>query len=93
MYKSIEDLAIGRCASARMTTRTELFSTSLTDLRKASFPRVHANIRLSPVAEESMVIIEKLRDDHGRPDDDPRHPDIDAGHAWPLSTQQHSERG
>jgi hypothetical protein len=38
----------------------------------------------SRLAEACLVEIEELRDEHGRVDDEPRHPDISSGQPWPI---------
>jgi hypothetical protein len=38
----------------------------------------------SRLAESCLVEIEELRDEHGRVDDEPRHPDISSDQPWPI---------
>jgi hypothetical protein len=57
----------------------------LTALRQQLFGIAAANEPRSALAERCLIAIEKLRDEHGRIDDEPRHPDIDSGQAWPLT--------
>jgi len=62
----------------------EEFSVSLTELRRELFGLALANDAHSQLAESCLVEIEELRDEHGRVDDEPRHPNIASGHPWPL---------
>jgi hypothetical protein len=61
----------------------EEFSVSLAELRKELFGLTLANDSQSRIAEACLVEIEELRDEHGRVDDEPRHPDISSGQPWP----------
>jgi hypothetical protein len=62
----------------------EEFSVSLAELRRELFGLALANDAQSRLAESCLVEIEELRDEHGRVDDEPRHPDISSGQPWPL---------
>jgi hypothetical protein len=57
--------------------------TGLAALRKQLFGLLAANDGQSKLAERCLIAIEELRDEHGRIDDEPRHPDIDSGRPWP----------
>jgi hypothetical protein len=62
----------------------EEFSVSLAGLRQQLFGIVLANEARSALAERCLISIEKLRDEHGRVADEPRHPDLESGRAWPI---------
>ncbi|UWU70562.1 NACHT domain-containing NTPase [Bradyrhizobium sp. NC92] len=62
----------------------EEFSVSLAELRRDLFKLALANGPQSRLAEACLVEIEELRDEHGRIDDEPRHPDISSGQRWPV---------
>jgi hypothetical protein len=62
----------------------EEFSVSLAELRRELFGLALANDAQSRLAEACLVEIEELRDEHGRVDDEPRHPDISSGQPWPI---------
>ena len=38
------------------------------------------------VAARVLNAISKIRDEHGSPDNVPRHPDLASGRAWPMLT-------
>jgi hypothetical protein len=62
----------------------EEFSVSLAEFRRELFGLALANDAQSRLAESCLVEIEELRDEHGRVDDEPRHPDMSSGQPWPL---------
>jgi hypothetical protein len=62
----------------------EEFSVSLEGLRRELFAIVLANNTQSVLADECLAAFDKLRDECGRIDDEPRHPDIGSGKPWPL---------
>jgi len=62
----------------------EEFSVSLAELRRELFRLALAKNAQSRLAEACLVEIEELRDEHGRIDDEPRHPDISSGQPWPI---------
>lgn len=62
----------------------EEFSVSLAELRRDLFRLALANGPRSRLAEACLIEIEELRDEHGRIDDEPRHPDISSGQPWPV---------
>jgi hypothetical protein len=57
---------------------------SLAALREQLLGIAMASEALSTLAERCLISVEKLRDEHGRIDGEPRHPDIDSGQAWLL---------
>jgi hypothetical protein len=61
----------------------EEFSAPLTAVRKELFGMLAANDAQSMLAEACLIAIEELRDEHGRIDEEPRHPDVESGRAWP----------
>ena len=60
------------------------FSVSLASLRKDLFGLVVAGGDDASLAESCLNYIEELRDEHGRIDDEPRHPDVRSGRPWPV---------
>jgi hypothetical protein len=82
----IRRVALGqRPAEGWVAGAYEEFSVSLAELRRELFGMVLANDAQSPLAERCLVEIENLRDEYGRVDDEPRHPDISSGQPWPLT--------
>ena len=62
----------------------EQFSIPLTELRKQLFSMIAANDAQSTLAEKCLIKIDELRDEYGRINDEPRHPDITSGLPWPI---------
>jgi hypothetical protein len=56
----------------------------ITELRPQLFGLAVADGPQSSLAESCLVAIDGLRDEHGRVDGEPRHPDIASGRAWPI---------
>lgn len=80
---AIRQTAVGRRPVTNWPNAYNEFSVSLTDLRKELFTMILANNALSALATVCLNEIEELRDEHGRVNDEPRHPDIASGQAWP----------
>jgi hypothetical protein len=83
LAKAVRDLAVGRRPAGDWPGAYEEFSMPLTALRKELFRMFVANDIQSTMAEACLIAIEELRDEHGRIDDEPRHPDIESGLMWP----------
>lgn len=83
LYNVIRDLAVGRRPAEGWAGAYEEFSVSLTALRKQLFELTQRGDAQSALAEAVLRAIEEVRDEHGRPDGEPRHPDIESGLPWP----------
>lgn len=59
------------------------FSVSATALRKQLYAMT-AEQQLAGIAHRCLNVIETARHEYGRPNDEPRHPDISSGRPWPL---------
>lgn len=81
---AIYNMAVGRRPMEGWPGAVQEFSVSLKALRKDLFGLVLAGNDQSALAEASLEYIEQLRDQHGRINDEPRHPDIQTGWAWPM---------
>ncbi len=55
----------------------------MTGLRARLFAMLPANDGRARLAEQCLIAIEEHRDDRGRVSNEPRHPDISTGRAWP----------
>ena len=62
----------------------EEFSVSLAAFRLQLFGLAVGGGPRAALAERCLLAIEKLRDEHGRIADEPRHPDIGSERPWPL---------
>jgi hypothetical protein len=85
LANALRNAALGRRQVEGWSTNAyEEFSVSLAELRRELFGLASAEDVQSRLAEACLVEIEELRDEHGRVDDEPRHPDISSGQAWPI---------
>lgn len=85
LANALRNAAVGRRPVEGWSANTyEEFSVSLAQLRRELFGLALAKGAQSRLAEACLVEIEELRDEHGRVDDEPRHPDISTGQSWPT---------
>lgn len=90
---AIRNLAIGRRPSEEWTGAFEEFGLPLTGLRARLFGMLPANGARSRLAKQCLIAIEDHRDDRGRVSNEPRHPDIATGRAWPPEADEPPEAG
>jgi hypothetical protein len=84
LANAVREIAVGRRPVADMPNAVEYFTVPLTELRRLLFGLAVAGGPQSSVAESCLIAIDELRDEHGRVDEEPRHPDIASGRAWPI---------
>jgi hypothetical protein len=85
LANAMRNAALGRRPVEGWSTNAyEEFGVSLAELRRELFGLALANDAQSGLAEACLVEVEELRDEHGRVDDEPRHPDISSGQPWPI---------
>ncbi len=78
LARAIEKIAIGQEPVKDWPGAYEEFSVPLTDFRKELFAISLAGGKQAELAEACLDKIEMLRDEHGRINDEPRHPDINS---------------
>jgi hypothetical protein len=83
VVNALRNLAIGRKPSADWPNAFEEFGLPLANLRARLFAMLPANDGRARLAKQCLIEIEEHRDDRGRITDEPRHPDIATGRAWP----------
>lgn len=88
LARSIRNLAIGSKPSDAWVGAFEEFGVPLTALRGRLFAMLPANDARAQLAKQCLVAIEEHRDEHGRVSNEPRHPDIAAGRAWPSEADE-----
>jgi len=64
----------------------EIHGVNAEKLRKALFAMIRRPFP-AELAKACLVRIDKLRDEHGRVEFEPRHPDIETGRPWPLEAK------
>lgn len=85
---AIRNLAIGKRPSEEWTGAFEEFGLPLTGLRARLFAMLPAKDARAKLAKECLIAIEYHRDDRGRVANEPRHPDIASGRAWPPEADE-----
>jgi hypothetical protein len=86
---AIRNLAIGRRKpSDEWEGAFEEFGLPLTGLRARLFEMLPANDARARLAKQCLIAIEEHRDDRGRLTNEPRHPDIATGRAWPSEAEE-----
>ncbi|MFD0986146.1 NACHT domain-containing protein [Methyloligella solikamskensis] len=63
----------------------EIIPAPATELRKDLFELLSGTPEEQELANDCLTYIDKLRDEHGRPDLEPRHPNIFSGKPWPIA--------
>ncbi len=85
LHRAVRDLAVGRRPSENFPGAYEVFGVPLIALRQQLFELMQETDARSALAEASLIAIEEVRDEAGRPDDEPRHPLIESGLPWPRT--------
>jgi hypothetical protein len=88
LAQSIRNLAIGSKPSDEWVGAFEEFGVPLTGLRARLFAMLPMNDARAQLAKQCLIAIEEHRDEHGRVSDEPRHPDISTGRAWPPEADE-----
>jgi NACHT C-terminal Alpha/Beta 2/NACHT domain len=60
---------------------------SATGIRKRLLEMLASDLNRSIAAKHVLAAIDELRDEHGRPENEPRHPDLESDIPWPLVVQ------
>ncbi|KAA0070451.1 hypothetical protein CIW50_26735 [Tardiphaga sp. P9-11] len=60
----------------------------LTTVRKELFSMLLASPQEANLAEACLVQIDRLRDDYGQAEFEPRHPDVETDRAWPTAAEE-----
>mgnify|MGYP003618570216 FL=1 len=79
----INEIAVGKKTLPHVY---EYYSIDVSALRKKLFAIVNEAGAAANVAALCLELIDELRDEYGSVDTEPRHPDIESGHPWPLVT-------
>lgn len=82
--RAIENLALGRRASADWAGAIELFSAPISNLRRMLLAMTVKTDPEAALARVALTVIDSLRDRHGQVETEPRHPDLESGIPWPV---------
>jgi len=86
LHRLVENLALGKKPLADWGANVySLYGVDVAALRKELHGFLYGGPAELRVAEACLVAIDELRDEHGRVDSEPRHPNIGSGHPWPLA--------
>jgi hypothetical protein len=83
LRSAIEAVAVGQRSVPDWANAYERFSVEIPQLRKQLFSML-ASESDRELASACLTTIDELRDQHGRTDAEPRHPDIESGRPWPV---------
>lgn len=84
LRRTLEHVVTGRQTVEGWQGAYEIVPAPATELRKDLFGLLSGPVNEAALARDCLTCIDKLRDEHGRPDLEPRHPDIGSGQPWPL---------
>src|SRR4029077_7148755 len=82
LSSTIEHLVLEKRAAPQWKGAYELHSVDAIELRKELFALTLARGRENALATACLTAIDRIRDEHGRPGEEPRHPDIATGRPW-----------
>lgn len=88
MSRVIRNLALGRSPSNEWSGAFEEYSLPLPGLRAKLFAILLENNARAQLAKQCLIAIDELRDETGRVNSEPRHPDIATGRAWPPEADE-----
>ncbi len=86
LYRMLESIALGKQPVPEWRDAYQLYSLNVAELRKKLFAMLKDTE--GSIAEASLIAIDEMRDEHGRNDAEPRHPDIASGQPWPKASAQ-----
>lgn len=81
----IENVALSKKELDRQGGSYELHGRNIAPLRKQLLAMLNDGSAETSLAEACLTAIDELRDEYGRIESEPRHPDITSGRAWPLA--------
>ena len=84
LHRAIERVAVSRRPSEDWIGAFEMVGAPVSDLRMALFSYVRKGAPEAEIAAACLNAIDELRDEYGPAAEEPRHPDIETGSAWPA---------
>lgn len=85
---AIREVALGKQPLADSGGSYELFSVDIGGLRKEIFAMLDGDSNEVRLAQACLTAIDEIRDEYGRVDSEPRHPDITSGRPWPQEAEK-----
>lgn len=87
LQRAIMEVALGKRTLPQWRGAFEHYSVDVSPLRKRLFGMLTGDGPPATLAEACLTAIDELRDEHGRVDTEPRHPDIASGRPWPRAAE------
>ena len=87
LHSTIEEVALEKKPVSGSPNSYELHPAAVPELRKELFAFTAGGGNEAVLAAACLTAIDELRDEHGRVEDEPRHPDIASGRPWPLQAE------
>jgi hypothetical protein len=87
MPYGIEDYVTHRKPVDENNNMFNIVPSSAVEIRKRLLDMSVNDPERNEAASRVLAAIDELRNEHGRPEDEPRHPDLDSGIPWPLVIQ------
>lgn len=84
LESAVREIAVTREPSEAWSGAYEIQPAALTELRKNLFDMFMSDQMARDLAKRCLEIIDRVRDEYGAPDIEPRHPDIADGRPWPV---------
>jgi hypothetical protein len=88
MARAIEAVAVRHVPVEKGSNSYYTVPATVGGVRKTLFGLMDGDPTVGKLASQCLVGIDRLRDDHGIAADDPRHPDVARGKAWPPEAAQ-----
>jgi hypothetical protein len=84
LHTAIRQAAVGERPSDDWVGATVRFSLDVSGLRKELFNMISSGSAEASLAKQCLIALDEVRDEHGAPESEPRHPDIQSGKPWPI---------
>jgi hypothetical protein len=84
LHTAIRQAAVGERPSDDWVGATVRFSLDVSGLRKELFNMISSGSAEASLAKQCLIDLDEVRDEHGAPESEPRHPDIQSGKPWPI---------
>jgi hypothetical protein len=81
----MEEMSLEKRTVTEVKGAYQLHSIDASPIRRELFALTQPGRPEATIAEACLITIDRLRDRHGRPLEEARHPDISTGRPWPLA--------
>jgi hypothetical protein len=84
LRSALRNIALDERPSQAWAGAFDIIAVPASELRAALFAKATGRSTERALAEQCLIAIDELRDEHGVADSEPRHPNIDSGLPWPI---------